>query len=101
MTKGWFVGSFTPSAFQTDKFEACYRIHPKGEKWDTHYHKEATEINLLIEGHMIMQGEELNSGDIFIVHPYELSDPEFLEDCKIVCIKTPGTLNDKYSVKEI
>lgn len=101
MKNGWFAGSFEPTAFDTDLFEACYRVHPKGEKWDIHYHREATEINVLIKGKMTMQGKELESGDIFIVTPYEISDPVFLEDCEIICIKTPGVLKDKFSVSHI
>ena len=34
MKGGWFVGNFSPSAFQTEGFEVCYKKHHKGEKWD-------------------------------------------------------------------
>jgi hypothetical protein len=49
---------------------------------------------------MIMHGKELNSGDIFIIYPYEISDQQFLEDCEIVCIKLPGIVNDKIVVEK-
>jgi hypothetical protein len=42
-----------------------------------------------------MLGRELNAGDIFIVKPYEIADPVFLEDCYVICVKTPGITNDK------
>ena len=100
MVSGWFVGNFEPTAYKTEHFEVCYRVHPKGEKWDLHYHKEGTEINLLIKGKMTMQGKELSSGDVFIVYPYEISDPVFLEDCAIVCVKTPSSTEDKFCLKE-
>ena len=90
MRHGWYAGNFTPTSFSTDLFEACYRTHPKGETWDTHYHEHITEVNLLVSGKMRLQNTELNSGDIFIIKPYEIADPEFLEDCTIMCIKTPG-----------
>ena len=99
MVKGWFAGNFTPTAYHTENFEACYRVHPKGEQWETHYHKESTEINLLISGEMTLQGKTLKGGDIFIIHPYEIADPIFLEDCAIVCIKTPAAKDDKYVVE--
>lgn len=94
MKGGWFVGNFEPTAFKTDAFEVSYKIHPKGEAWDHHYHHTVTEINMLIEGKMIIQGKHLQSGDIFILNPYEVADPTFLEDCRIICVKTPSA-NDK------
>ena len=101
MKHGWYVGDFEPSSYKTTSFEACYRTHPKGEIWDTHYHKHVTEINLLVSGKMILQDIELQSGDIFIIKPYEIADPIFLEDCTIMCIKTPGVTNDKVIVKNV
>jgi len=99
MTKGWFIGDFEPAAFKTQDFEVSWRIHPKGEHWETHYHKEATEINLLIKGSMTIQNQHLTSGDIFILDPEEIADPVFLEDCEVLCIKTPSVPDDKYIVK--
>ena len=98
MKQGWYVGNFEPSAFKTKLFEACYRIHPKGEVWDTHYHAHATEINLLIKGKMMIQNKILESGDVFILNPYEIADPQFLEDCEVVCIKTPCVIGDKIAM---
>jgi quercetin dioxygenase-like cupin family protein len=100
MVKGWFVGDFEPTAYKTKEFEVSYKIHPKGEQWEHHYHKIATEVNYLIEGHMTMCGKELNAGDIFIVKPNEIADPEFHDDCKIICVKTPSIMGDKYIVND-
>jgi quercetin dioxygenase-like cupin family protein len=98
MKDGWFVGNFEPSAFKTDLFEVCYKFHEKGEKWDTHYHKIGTEINYLVKGKMIIQDKELNEGDIFILKPYEIANPEFIEDCTVLIIKTPSVAGDKYII---
>ena len=98
MKGGWFVGDFEPSSFKTDLFEVCYKFHEKGEKWDTHYHKIGTEINYLVKGKMIIQGKELNEGDIFILKPYEIANPEFIEDCTVLIIKTPSVADDKYII---
>ncbi len=95
MIGGWFVGDFKPTAFKTKEFEVSYKIHPKKEKWDFHYHTLVTEINLLIRGDMILQGKKLKTGDIFLIEPYEIADPDFLEDCEIVCVKCPSVPNDK------
>lgn len=98
MTNGWYIGSFEPSAYNTEQFEVNYRKHLQGEIWDTHYHTEVTEINLLIKGRMTIQNKELNSGDIFIIEPWEVTNPVFLEDCEIFCVKTPSK-NDKIIIR--
>ena len=95
MKGGWFVGNFSPSAFQTEGFEVCYKKHHKGEKWDTHYHEKVTEVNLLVKGKMMINDTEIFEGDIFIIPPFYVSSPTFLEDCEIVIVKTPSIVNDK------
>lgn len=98
MTRGWFIGHFSPSLLQTTDFEVGVLTHPKGEIWPTHYHKEGTEYNVLIKGSMIIGETTLNEGDTFIIEPYETVTPTFLEDCTIVCVKTPSVPGDKYTV---
>jgi hypothetical protein len=100
MKGGWFVGNFEPSAYKTNDFEVSYKIHPRGEKWDNHYHKIATEINYLVTGSMTILNMHLKSGDIFVIEPYEIADPIFHEDCHIVCVKTASSKGDKYIVSK-
>lgn len=95
---GWFVGNFEPNCYKTEGFEVGYKIHKKGEHWDAHYHEKITEINFLISGKMVIQNQELNSGDIFVIHPKEIADPVFLEDCYLCVIKTPSIVGDKILV---
>lgn len=95
---GWYIGNFEPTSYKTEQFEVCYKTHIKGEKWDAHYHKLGTEINFLIEGEMIIQGKTIRSGDVFIIYPYEVADPEFTTDCKLIIVKTPSNTNDKYII---
>lgn len=97
MKAGWFVGGFNPTAFYTKDFEVNYRIHPKGQVWGDHYHTKVTEINLLVRGRMTLQDKELVSGDIFVIEPWEITNPVFLEDCEIVCVKVPS-INDKVNL---
>ena len=97
MVGGWFVGDFEPTAYKTKDFEVSYKLHPKGQEWDIHYHTDVTEINYVIRGNMVLQGKKLKTGDIFILEPYEIADPNFLEDTEIICVKTPS-INDKVSV---
>ena len=100
MYRGWFIGNFEPSVYKTEEFEVGILYHPKGEKWPKHFHKEAVEINVLISGKMIINNELLLSGSIFVIEKNEIADPEFLEDCTIVCVKTPSVPGDKYEVEK-
>jgi quercetin dioxygenase-like cupin family protein len=98
MKGGWFIGDFEPSAYRTNNCEVCYKKHYKGEKWQTHVHKVATEVNYLVVGHMTIQDKDLKSGDVFVIEPNEIADPEFLEDCELVVVKVPSIIGDKYDV---
>jgi quercetin dioxygenase-like cupin family protein len=96
MFRGWVIGDFEPSLLRTKDFEVGILKHPKGEKWPAHYHKVATEYNILVSGSMKLCGIELVAGDTFILEPNEVADPTFHEDCTIVCIKVPSDTKDKY-----
>jgi len=96
MVGGWFIGDFEPSILRTDAFEVGYKVHPKGEIWDTHFHKEATEYNLLVQGRMRICNETLSSGTIFIISKGEVVSPVFETDCHIICVKVPSVIGDKY-----
>ena len=98
MKGGWFVGDFEPTAFRTNEFEVCYKVHKKGEVWPKHYHKVATETNYLIRGRMVTGGKELVAGQIFVMEPGEVADPEFLADCELIVVKAPCVIGDKYEV---
>jgi secreted PhoX family phosphatase len=47
---------------------------------------------------MTIQNVELDAGNVFVLHPYEIANPIFHEDTIIVCIKHPGKTNDKFNV---
>lgn len=98
MHRGWVIGDFEPSLLRTKDFEVGILKHPKGEKWPAHYHKIATEYNILIQGTMKLCDVELVAGDTFILEPNEVADPIFHEDCTIVCVKVPSSTTDKYLV---
>ena len=99
MTRGWFIGDFEPSVMRSKGFEVGVLEHKKGEKWPAHYHKKATEVNVLLSGKMVVQGVTIFPNDIFVFEPYEVADPEFLQDCVVLCVKTPSIPGDKYEVK--
>ena len=96
--RGWFVGDFNPSIHLTKDFEVGILFHKKNEKWPTHYHKKAREINVLLEGKMLIHEQEINEGMIFVLEPWEIADPIFLEDCKVLVIKSKSVKGDKYEI---
>lgn len=95
---GWFIGNFSPAVLKTKDFEVCYKKHKKGEAWPKHYHKQAKEINYLINGKMVIQDTLLIAGDIFIIAPKEVADPKFLTDCEVIVVKVPSVKKDKYEI---
>ena len=96
--RGWFIGNFEPTLLKTKDFEVGVLTHKKDEIWAAHYHKESIEYNVLISGKMIVQGKELNSGDVFVFEKGEIADPIFLEDCTLVVVKVPSIPSDKFEV---
>lgn len=96
MHRGWYVGDFTPAVLRTDRFEVGIITRLKDEVHPKHYHKESTEINCLIKGKMILNGQQLEPGDIFTLDPMEVADAQFLEDCTIVVARTASVPGDKY-----
>lgn len=96
MKGGWFIGDFEPAVLQTKEFEVAVKYHKKDECYVEHIHKETTEYNYLAKGKMKIQGKVLEMGDIFIINPWEISDPVFLEDCVVFVIRTPSKPKDKY-----
>lgn len=96
MVKGWFVGSFTPTAYKTDACEVAVKSYKAGDKESAHYHKVATEITLILSGRVRMSGKEWGEGEIVVLEPGEPTDFEALTDAVNVVVKIPGASNDKY-----
>jgi quercetin dioxygenase-like cupin family protein len=100
MKSGWFIGDFEPSVLRTKNFEVAVMTHKKGEYWPKHYHEKADEYNVLLDGKMRIHNTEINTGDIFILNKMEVADPIFLEDCRVLVIKTPSVPGDKIQILE-
>jgi quercetin dioxygenase-like cupin family protein len=96
--RGWIIGHFEQSLLRTTDFEVAVQTHKKGEHWPAHYHKVATEYNVLISGRMNVCDTDLVAGDTFIIEPNEVAAPIFYEDCTIMCVKVPSVPGDKYLV---
>lgn len=92
------IGNFEPSILKTDQFEVGILEHKKGEYWAPHVHMIGTEYNLLLSGRMLANDIEMRPGTIFVIEPGEPCTPIFLEDCKVLVVKTPSVPGDKYEV---
>jgi len=97
MTKGWFIGSFTPTLLDTTAVEVAIKRYNAGERETAHYHKIATEFTAIISGKVIMNGVEYEEGDIVVVEPHEITDFEACVETVTVVVKCPGASNDKYT----
>jgi predicted phosphodiesterase len=95
MTRGWFVGAFNPTAFSCDACEVGVKHYRANDKEALHNHLIATEITLVLYGHLRMVDSEWREGDIIVLSPGEATDFEALTDCATVVVKVPGALNDK------
>jgi dTDP-glucose pyrophosphorylase len=93
--RGWIIGNFQPSVYKTPYYEIGLLTHAKDEKWEFHYHKQVTEINILISGHFLLNNIPISAGTVFTINKNVIACPKFLETCKILCIKIPSIPGDK------
>ena len=96
MIKGWFVGNFDPTLIKTNEVEVAVKKYKAGDSEETHYHKIATEITVVVSGRIRMNGKEYVAGDIIVMEAGEATDFEALEDTSCTVVKYPGANNDKY-----
>ena len=98
LTRGWFVGNFIPTAYNTENCEVAYKEYKAGDYEPKHLHKIATEITLIVKGKVKMNDQEYNERDIIIMEPREATDFRALTDAANVVVKVPSVKGDKYVV---
>lgn len=96
MTRGWFVGDFTPSVIQTPDVEVGIKSYKAGEKEDAHYHKVAVELTAVVAGQIRMNGKLFSAGDVVVMEPGETCAFEAVTDAVNVVVKLPSVKNDKF-----
>ncbi len=96
MVKGWFVGDFEPSVLKSKEFEVAIKSYAKGESEESHFHKIATEITVIVSGRVRMIDQEWGPGSIITLEPGLSTDFLAIEDSVTVVVKTPSVLGDKY-----
>jgi hypothetical protein len=100
MTKGWFVGDFSPVALKTTESEVAIKQYKAGEIEAEHVHKVATEVTVIVSGRVRMFEQEWEAGDIIVIEPHESTAFEVLEDTLTVVVKTPSVAGDKYILEK-
>ena len=96
--RGWFIGNFEPSLYKTNEVEVGYRTFKSNDTEQKHFHKIATEINLVTKGVILMNGVVFRQGSIVTLEPNEVANFRVIEDTEMVVVKLPGANNDKYIV---
>ncbi|MFD2584174.1 hypothetical protein ACFSR6_16845 [Pedobacter vanadiisoli] len=96
MIKGWFIGNFEPSAYQTNDVEVGIKKYDAGDYESSHYHKIATEFTIILNGSVEMNNTIYSDGDIIKILPGISTDFKALTSVTTVVVKIPGVNNDKY-----
>lgn len=94
--KGWFVGNFNPTLIDNEHFEVAVKRYKSGDYEERHHHKIATEITVIVEGEVEMNGLKYIKDDIITIQPNESIDFKCITNVVTVVVKTPSTNNDKY-----
>ena len=96
MVKGWFVGNFNPTVLSTNDVEVAVKKYKVGDYESSHYHKVATEITVITDGQVKMNGVIYGSGSIIVIEPNQATDFLALTDVTTTVVKYPGANDDKY-----
>jgi len=94
--RGWFVGDFPEAVYRTQDFEVCYQKDSQTYPTVDHYHKVITEIQLVIKGCLVVNGEEFRAGEICLLEPGDEYLSHYLEPTDVVAVKFPSRPDDKY-----
>ena len=98
MTKGWFVGDFSPTTFRSSACEVAIKHYAAGDSEAEHVHRIATEITAIVSGRAMMCGKEWTAGDILTIDPGDATDFLALTDTVTVVVKLPSVPHDKHFV---
>jgi len=96
MIKGWFIGNFSPSLFQTNDVEVGVKRYKAGDSEGLHHHKIATEYTVILNGEVEMSGKRYGDGAIIVIKPGVSTDFKAITDVTTVVVKLPGAGSDKY-----
>ena len=95
-TKGWFIGNFAPTLYQTNDVEVAVKHYQAGDYEQEHHHKIATEVTVIVSGEVKMNEQTFVTGDIIVIEPFESTDFLVVKDTTTTVVKIPGANDDKY-----
>jgi len=94
--KGWLVGDFTPSIFNSKDIEVGVKYYKAGDSEGRHVHKLITEYTIVLTGKVRMNESIYSEKSIIKIEPNISTDFECLEDAITLVIKTPSIPSDKH-----
>lgn len=94
--KGWFIGNFTPSLYQTNDVEVGVKEYKAGDYELSHFHKIATEFTVILNGEVEMGGKRFGNGSIIKINPGVVTDFKAITNVTTIVLKIPGVNGDKY-----
>jgi quercetin dioxygenase-like cupin family protein len=98
-TGGWFIGNFIPTIIPSNDVEVSIKRYNAGDHDQSHHHKEADEITVIVEGQVSMNKIKYHADDILWIEKNEITDFLALTDAITCVIKIPCVKNDKYLTK--
>lgn len=109
-TRGWFIGHFIKEPYQlrSDKFEAKWGMHSKGEgSVIGEYNETAKTLGLLVQGKVKFNfppsGKEIilkNVGDYVFYDARVPHKCEFLEDSIVLTLRWPSLQDDQVPYRD-
>lgn len=96
MTKGWFIGDFEPTLWQTQDVEVAVKFYRAGDAEAAHFHRVATEFTVVAAGVIEMNSIRYGVGDIVVMEPGDVADFRAITDATTTVVKIPGAPHDKY-----
>jgi quercetin dioxygenase-like cupin family protein len=96
---GWFIGNFIPTIIPSNEVEVSIKRYKAGDYDQAHYHKEADEITVIVEGMVSMNKIKYHTDDILWIEKGDITDFLALTDAITCVVKMPSVKGDKYLTK--
>ena len=93
--QGWLIGAFSPSLVRTKEFEIGIKRFSLGQSEPCHFQKIASEITIVIEGRILLAGQECGPGEGVLIPPGVHGTFESLSPSLVIAVKIPSAPQDK------
>lgn len=95
---GWVVGDFDPAVIHSKEVEVAIKRYKQNDYDNSHYHKEADEITIIVSGTVKMNDQIYHEDQVIWIEKNEVTDFLALTDAVTCVIKLPSVIGDKYLV---